>query len=366
MQLIPPPRFPRLARILEDDWGNRRHIGAQFYIQLSDKPVLELAYGDNGNGQPLSSESRMPWLSAGKPLTALLINQLIESGALKLDSTVSHYLPLFAHGGKNEITIRHLLTHTGGFRSADRLPESLDWNETIQQICQTPLESGWIPGQKGGYHISSSWFILAELAQKIAGVPFHELIHQRVLVPLGLMETGFTLQDWNAREVRMHITAGQLPAPHPLLNDLSITRNIRPGSSARGPARELAKFYFELLKACHDETRIIKSETALAMTSRQRNGIYDQTFMHVVDFGLGVLINSNRYGAETVPYSFGRHASEATFGHGGAQCAAGFADPDKKLAVAWILNGMAGERLHNRRAREINSAIYEDLFEISS
>ena len=53
----------------------------------------------------------------------------------------------------------------------------------------------------------------------------------------------------------------------------------------------------------------------------------DVTFKHVVDWGLGTIIDSKRYGVETVPYGYGRYASDATFGHGGSQSSVGFADP---------------------------------------
>jgi CubicO group peptidase (beta-lactamase class C family) len=107
--------------------------------------------------------------------------------------------------------------------------------------------------------------------------------------------------------------------------------------------------------------RILQPETIEAMTSRVRQGLFDQTFQHVIDFGLGVMINSNRHGAETVPYGFGRHASPGAFGHGGSQSSIGFADPEHDLVVVIIANGAPGEPAHQRRNRELTSAIYEDL-----
>jgi CubicO group peptidase (beta-lactamase class C family) len=97
------------------------------------------------------------------------------------------------------------------------------------------------------------------------------------------------------------------------------------------------------------------------LVTRQRRGLFDETFQHIVDFGLGFLINSNRYGPESVPYGYGRHASEETFGHSGSQSSSAFADPVHSLVVAWVFNGRPGERLHQRRARELNTLIYEDL-----
>jgi hypothetical protein len=123
-----------------------------------------------------------------------------------------------------------------------------------------------------------------------------------------------------------------------------------PGSSWRGPAHDLAAFYSYL--SAHAPSH---------MTDRHRLGLYDRTFQHKIDFGLGIIIDSNRYGKETVPYGFGRHCSENTFGHGGAQSSIGFCDADHSVIVAAIANGLPGEAQHNRRFRDLNSAIYEDL-----
>ncbi|MGV2337113.1 MAG UNVERIFIED_CONTAM: hypothetical protein LVR18_24495 [Planctomycetaceae bacterium] len=52
------------------------------------------------------------------------------------------------------------------------------------------------------------------------------------------------------------------------------------------------------------------------MTARHRVGAFDQTLQHIVDFGLGVICNSNVWGVDTVPYGFGRWSSSGAFGHG--------------------------------------------------
>ena len=62
-----------------------------------------------------------------------------------------------------------------------------------------------------------------------------------------------------------------------------------------------------------------------------------------MDWGLGTIIDSNRYGVDTVPYGYGKHSSPTTFGHGGSQSSVGFADPERKLVVAVVFNGMPGE-----------------------
>jgi CubicO group peptidase (beta-lactamase class C family) len=80
-----------------------------------------------------------------------------------------------------------------------------------------------------------------------------------------------------------------------------------------------------------------------------------------MDWGLGTIVNSNRYGVQTVPYGYGPLSSDRAFGHSGSQSSAAFADPDYGLVVAAMLNGMPGEPAHHRRMRAFLEALYRDL-----
>ena len=80
-----------------------------------------------------------------------------------------------------------------------------------------------------------------------------------------------------------------------------------------------------------------------------------------MDWGLGLIIDSKGYGIDTVPYGYGKYSSSRTFGHGGSQSSVGYADPDRKLVVAAVFNGMPGDRAHNIRMRAFLTALYEDL-----
>jgi CubicO group peptidase (beta-lactamase class C family) len=57
------------------------------------------------------------------------------------------------------------------------------------RICETPLEAGWIPGQKAGYHTSSSWFILGEIIRRLDGRPLELVVREEILIPLGMIDS---------------------------------------------------------------------------------------------------------------------------------------------------------------------------------
>ncbi|MGV3772602.1 MAG: serine hydrolase domain-containing protein [Verrucomicrobiales bacterium] len=358
--------FPRTAAFLEQDRAGGFHIGGQIYISQRGKVVLSSAFGAAAEYIDMEEDSLMLWLSSGKPLTAICMALLQERGELALQDKVTKFIPEFATGGKSEITLAHILTHTGGFRVADKISPLNDWASTIEKICAASLEPQWPIGQKAGYHVSGSWFILGEIIQRTVGLPFTAFLRTHLLEPLGMFHTWNGIsesqqQAYGKKLVVMHNTVLQPPEPMPLETSAFVAQP-RPGSNTRGPISELGKFYEMLLhEGAVDGRQFISPATVALFVSPQRVGMYDQTFMHPMDWSYGFLVNGRKDLVKTMPYSFGRHASPHTFGHGGAQSSSGFCDPVNSLVVAWALNGMAGEKHHNRRARELNTAIYEDL-----
>ena len=80
--------------------------------------------------------------SVGKQFTSMAVMMLFEEGKMGLDDKIAKYIPEFAIKGKEPITIRHVLTHTGGFPRAVG-PWSYDsWEKIIAEICGAPLEPG--------------------------------------------------------------------------------------------------------------------------------------------------------------------------------------------------------------------------------
>ena len=351
--------LPLTRRLLEHEFRNGSPGGAQIHITLGGEVVAEGALGEARPGAPMQIDTILPWRSAGKPITALCVAQLVETGQVSLDLPVATYLPEFGQLGKETVTVGNLLTHTGGFRTADRIPEPFCWDETLARIYGTPLEPGWIPGKTAGYHMTSSWFVLGEIVQRLTGEPFTQYVRKKIFEPLNIPEARFSFSSHEIEKLgeKLGWMHGQ-PASNPTLNAPESLSRCRPGSSARGSIRDLARLYQFLL---NPDSSILKPETIRDFTARHRIGLFDRTFQHIVDFGFGFVLDSNRYGRESVPYGYGRHCSEATFGHSGAQSSCAFADPKHQLVVAWVLTALVGERSHQKRAREINSAIYEDL-----
>ncbi len=342
------------------------HTGCQIYVSRNGKALANVGLGMSRPGVPMTAETINLWLSSGKPLTAVAILQTWERADLRLDDRVTRFLPQFALHGKGSITIRHLLTHTGGIRNVETGWPDVPWNESIERICAGPLEADWIVGRTAGYHTASSWFILGEILQRIERRPYAEILRDNLLRPLQMDDTWVVLPLERHAEYGDRIGGlfsreeGELR----LLdwNNPSRSAAPSPGGNTRGPIRELGRFYEMLLnEGAAPGGSILRPQTVAAMTARHRVGEYDLTLGHVIDFGLGVIIDSNRYGAATVPYGYGQYCSPRAFGHGGAQSSQGWCDPETGLVVAYYFNGRAGEGQHNRRTRQLNEAISLDL-----
>lgn len=355
-------RLPLTYQRVLEGIDKKLHTGVQIYVSLQGEIIADAGIGEARPGVDMTNETINLWLSAGKPLTAMAIARLAEQGKLNFDDRVTRFIPEFGTRGKEPITLLHILNHTAGFRLVETgWPES-SWVETIQHICDAPLEENWQVGKSAGYHVSSSWFILGEVLQRIRQQAYPELMRELILEPLGMNQSWIGMpaaffeksHDNIAYVYQREKGEMQLTDWHEAARCL----NPSPGGNARGPIRELSLFYESLL---NQGMPLFDAQTVETMTSRHRIGKFDLTFQHIVDYGLGFIINSNQYGEETVPYGFGKYASVGTFGHGGSQSSIAFADPEKELVVAVVANGRPGEPRHQRRAKEINEAIYEDL-----
>ncbi|HQY89376.1 MAG TPA: serine hydrolase domain-containing protein [Tepidisphaeraceae bacterium] len=353
--------LPRTIGVINRGIEQGQHPGAQLYVSINGSIVVNEAFGLARDNVPMTTDHQTLWMSAGKPLTAILILQQIERGRLTLEDRIADHIPGFEANGKQAITIRHCLLHTAGFRGPLNNFSLGSWNEIIAKVIALRQEPGWIPGEKAGYHLGSSWFALGEILRQIDGRNFDEMIQQDIFNQLNIEPARFAFDEdaWMKLESNfapMHETSGDKIHTDWPGNKLEMNRIARPGANARGPISSLARVYESLLL----DDRLLQKPSRDSMRLRQRENMFDNTLKQKLDWGFGVMIDSKQYAGEH-QYGYGQHASEETFGHSGNQSSSAFADPKHQLVVAWTCNGMPGETAHHERARAINAGIYEDL-----
>ncbi|MFJ7333199.1 serine hydrolase [Streptomyces sp. NPDC101110] len=141
-----------------------------------------------GEQIPMAEDTVFDLASVSKLFTSLLAVQQIERGALELEARVSSYLPDFARAGKQDITIRQLLTHTSGFRAWIPLYSAPTHEDRLQLIWnEKPLSA---PGT--AYLYSDLNLISLQLVlERITGRALDALLRDEVTGPLGLRRTRY-------------------------------------------------------------------------------------------------------------------------------------------------------------------------------
>lgn len=374
-QPSPDAGLPRARAVLQEGLDAGLHPGAQVYVSQGAASGslrrYELVLGERADGLPMETDTLNLWLSSTKPVTAVAFGLLWQRGEAELDDPVARFVPEFAAEGKGGVTLRHVLTHTGGIRMLSLGWPDATWDEILSTICARRPEPRWPLGDRAGYHLASSWFVLGEVVARIAGEPFPSFVRRELLEPcnmhdswIGMPEARFHAYGdrigrlWSTEE-----TGGRRERVLRAAHEHAAVVGSSPGGNGRGPMRELGKFYEMLLrKGRTEDGRVLLSpQTVEAMTTPHRVGLVDRTFKQKLDWGLGFIVDSKHYGENLVAYGYGAHASRRTFGHSGSQSSTGFADPKYDLVVALMLNGQPGEPTHTRRQQAVVEAIYEDL-----
>ena len=121
--------------------------------------------------------------------TTTAVMQLVEKGKLSLDEPVSRYWPEFNSGGKENITIRELLTHYSGLKpDLDHDSDWIGYETALQKICSETLTC-----EPGTHFVYSdiNFEILGEIVRRVSGKPLDVYCSQNIFRPLGMKNTFF-------------------------------------------------------------------------------------------------------------------------------------------------------------------------------
>jgi len=178
-------------------------------VDLGGETVFAKAYGlaCRAHGIPNRVDTRFGIASGTKGLTALAVLSLIEDGALRLDTTARSVLgddlPLIGR----DVTVEHLLAHRSGI--GDYLDEDAG-HEITEYLLTVPVHklvtteqylavldgypAKFAAGERFSYS-NGGYVVLALIAERVSGVPFHDLVRQRVALPAGMPDTEFLRSD---------------------------------------------------------------------------------------------------------------------------------------------------------------------------
>ena len=183
------PDFWRVAKTLERIIPRTGAGGAALCIYHRGEKVVDLWGGTRDEyGNRWESDTLALSYSTTKGIASTLLHILADRGLVDYDKPVAHYWPEFAAGGKERITVRQVMCHEARLYSiralVDDAQHMLDWNYMVGALANTvPMHP---PGTAHGYHALTYGWLVGELAQRVTGKPFGELLQSEIATPLEL------------------------------------------------------------------------------------------------------------------------------------------------------------------------------------
>ncbi len=194
---------------------------------------------------------------------------LVERGRLKLDDPVCRYLPEFTGGGREAVTIRHLLTHTAGLRPDISLKPDWSGYEAGLRLCLAEALTAR-PGERFIYSDTGP-ILLGEIVRRVTGRRLDEFLAEELYRPLRMRDTAFNPPPG----VRGRVAPTEVENGAPVRGVVHDPRARRLGGVAGhaglfSTAADLARFARMLLNGGELEgVRIFRPETVRLMTSVQ-------------------------------------------------------------------------------------------------
>ncbi|MFC0007492.1 serine hydrolase domain-containing protein [Micromonospora siamensis] len=230
-----------LLAVLEAGMAAHRVPGAQLVVHQGGKTTEAFAgTADAGTGEPVTSRTLFPFGSVTKPFTATLIAQLVDEGDLDLDSKVLEHLPELRAATAPQwrsLTLRHLLSHTGGLVADHDLGER--GSRSLRRFvagCRD-LEFVAEPGTRFSY--SNTGYILAgRCVEAVTGYPWWEALDSFLARPLGLGLADLTTPGPGPGPVSGHGVSGERVWPVPV----ELPTTWAPAGGVLGSAADLVAF----------------------------------------------------------------------------------------------------------------------------
>lgn len=202
---VSPEALARLDRLVQGLVDDGEVVGAELLVIKDGRSILHEAYGwrDREAEVPMQTGSVFCVRSMTKPLIGAAIAILVEEQRLELGTRVAELLPSFDVEGSRDITVEHLLTHTSGLPLSRILARDLSTLEGIQAVAElgagVPL--AFEPGA-GFLYSDQGADTLTAILEVVSGAPAEDFVRQRLLEPLGMVDSTCTLPEGHPLRAR--------------------------------------------------------------------------------------------------------------------------------------------------------------------
>jgi CubicO group peptidase (beta-lactamase class C family) len=343
-QAFHPDKLAAMDTAIETAIANHKCPGGVLWLE-HDGIAYHKAYGYRAlvpEPEPMTEDTVFDLASLTKVMaTTPAIMLLIERGQVNLDAPVSAYIPEFKGQGREQITVRELLTHTSGLPPGF---EAGDWHgraTAIEKACDVKLESS--PGTAFKYS-DINFILLGEIVRRVGKMPLEDFVQREVYEPLKMTDTSFLpLKSELPRIAPTEMVNGE--PLRGIVDDPTARRmgGVAGNAGLFSTASDLARYARMMLNLGEfNGVRIFKPGTVKLMTSSQvPPGI---KMLH----GLGWDIDS--------PYASPRGSlfPISSYGHTGWTGTSIWIDPSSKTFVIFLSN-----RVHPTAAGKVVALRHE-------
>ena len=366
-----PPRFAAVQRAFEANFADGLELGARFALAIEGEVVIDLIGGwaDRGQTRLFDADTLTSVFSTTKAMAAFMIARLVDQVKLSYSQRVAEIWPEFGQAGKGGITVEQAMAHQAGlpgFAEPMEASDWFDWDLICGRLAQ--MAPMWRPGSASGYHPVTFGYLAGEVFRRIDGRTLGQALREDIAEPLGL-DLWIGLPDAEhprCADVRRPSSLPDLgemtepkrvafmtPWASPGGRSLAEWRRAEiPSVTGHATAPALARLMAAMANGGWlGGVRLLKPETVEAASASRGRGP-DLVLPYQLAWGAGFLRNEG-----LGIYGPGRE----TFGHSGWGGSCAFADPERGVSGAYVMNRQSAELIADSRARRLIEAAYEGL-----
>ena len=366
-----PPRFEGVRAAFGAHFDAGLELGARFALAIEGEIVVDLMGGwaDRDQTRPFDEATLTPVFSTTKAIASFMIARLVDSGRLSYGQRAAELWPAFGAAGKDALTVEQVLSHQAGLCGLAGPMTPADWfnwdGVCARLAAMAPL---WPPGSASGYHPVTFGYLVGEIFRRADGRTIGRALAEDIAGPLGL-------DLWIGLPDAQHHRVAEVRRP-PALPDLGpitepkrlafLTKWATPGGvsqaewrraeipSANGHATAPALALMMAALASDGDLGVARvlSPGMAAEAARQRIAGEDLVLPYRMAWGAGFIRSEGLW-----LYGPGRQ----TFGHSGWGGSCAFADPERGLSGAYVMNRQSAELIADARARRLIEAAYASL-----
>ncbi|MEU3184456.1 serine hydrolase domain-containing protein [Streptomyces sp. NPDC006923] len=367
------PRFDAVRAALRRNLDSGEELGASLVVDIDGERVVDLWGGFRDTARTVAWDEHTitnVW-STTKTVTSLAALMLVDRGELDVHAPVARYWPEFAANGKQDVKVRHLLSHTSGVSGLDQPATIEDLYDTERAAARMAAQAPWwTPGTASGYHLLSFGHLVGELVRRVSARTLKQFVAEEIAGPLGAdFQIGAAERDW-------HRIADVVPPPPlpfdpeaagqdspafktltgpPLSADTANTPEWRAAdigaANGHGNARSVARILSVLARGGEvDGVRLLGEKTIGLIFDTQADGV-DAVNGLALRWGIGYALPQTA----TIPWiPDGRICFWG--GWGGSMI---IMDLDRRMTIAYMMNRMAPGIIGSDRSATYVRAVYD-------